>query len=95
MTLSFFGRTKWLSPQELGAVRALHDLIRTERYKTEVVRKDTLQVENGQAYVKTQDGLLKLLEQEREQLITRIAQRLELTGAVSVDLETGKIWIQK
>lgn len=88
----FFG--KKLHPTELGEIRALTDLIRCEKFKLEQVKGNTLNVEDGKKWVKTQEGIVQLLDNAKANLISQCLQRLGYPQGtpVSLDLATGKTW---
>lgn len=88
-----FGGKK-MSKQELGELREINKVLKTERYKAYVVARNTYQVYKGQQWLKTQQDLIALLELEQNNLISAVAQRLgiEIGVPVEVDLENGKLF---
>lgn len=85
---------KKMSKQELGELREINRVLKTERFKAYVVARNTYQVYKGQQWLKTQQDLISLLEQEQNNLISAVAQRLGIQVGipVEVDLENGKLF---
>jgi hypothetical protein len=86
---------KRLSKDQLGELRSIIKLIRSEEYKLKLVEKNTLVVPHCKDWVETQKAIIQLLTNEKENYIALCARSLGLTGSVSLDLSTGKIWTEK
>lgn len=84
---------KKMSKQELGELREINKVLKTERFKAYIVAKNSYRVFKGQQWLKTQTDLINLLEEEQNNLISAVAQRLgfEIGIPVEVDLENGKL----
>lgn len=84
---------KKMSKQELGELREINKVLKTERFKAYIVAKNSYRVYKGQMWLKTQQDLISLLEEEQNNLISAVAQRLgfEIGVPVEVDLENGKL----
>lgn len=84
---------KKMTKQELGELREINKVLKTERYKAYVVAKNSYRVYKGQQWLKTQYDLISLLEEEQNNLISAIGQRLgiEIGVPVEVDMENGAV----
>lgn len=91
--MRFFGT--YMTPAELGEVQAMEKLIREESFKVNIAKANTAFVHQGQDYVKTLEGIIRLMRNERENYIAKVAHRLGFTGAISLDMETGRVWAQE
>lgn len=84
---------KKMSKQELGELREINKVLRTERFKAYVVSRNSYKVFHGQNFLKTQNDLIALLEEEQNHLISSIGQRLgiEVGVPIEVDLKNGSV----
>lgn len=81
-----------LNKRELDELRAISRIIATEQYKLEQVRRNTAYVSRGQQWVKTQEGIVTVLQNTREEFISMCCSRLGIKGKVSVDLSNGRVY---
>lgn len=86
---------KKLAREELGELRILERLIRTEELKLSLVKNNTAVVPQHQAYINQREAIIQLLRNERENFVARCAHRLGFTGPITLDLESGKVWSRK
>lgn len=85
---------KKLSKYQLENITYFQNLIRDESIKLELVNKNTVFVPNHKDWTKTQEGLIKVLTNYREELLSKYCHDLGITGPISLDLTTGKITIK-
>lgn len=84
-----------LTQEELGEIRVMHDMVKKEIWKYALVESNTAMVLNGKDWLKTQEGIINLMNNERENYISKCCRDKGITGSVSIDLETGEIFIKK
>lgn len=80
---------------ELTDLRAIHDTIKKAHWQLSLVKENTAFVHQGQDWAKTQEGIIKLLENAREEYIRQVCVRLKVEGKVSIDLDKNELWTQK
>lgn len=83
-----------LTTQELGELRVMHDIVKKEIWKYALVSKNTATILNGQDWLKTQESIINLMNNERENFISKCCRDKKITGTVNIDLETGDIVIK-
>lgn len=95
-----------LTEQELGELRAMHEIIKREQYKYGLVKGNTAVITMSKErtdkekkelakfmpqWLEVQEGLIKVLSVAREDFINALCTSKGITGKVSIDLETGVI----
>lgn len=81
-----------LSNEELGELMAYEELIKREQVKLELVTGNTAIVHNGKEWVKTQEGIVKVLKAKKEHIIFQMSSRRGFKGGVKIHLQTGMIY---
>lgn len=86
-------KVKKISRVELGELRALTKIIKEQEYIYNKVAENSVMVHKGQQWMITQNDILKLLKQARQNFISLVASDYGFTVGVnvSVNLETGEI----
>ncbi len=84
-----------LTDQELGEIRVMHDIIKREQWKLDLVKVNTAFVPNGQKWTKQQKAILNLLTNEKENFISQCCRAKGVKGKISIDLGTGEITEKK
>lgn len=80
-----------LTEQELGEIRALHQIVKLEQWKLLLAEQNTAVFHNYEDWIKTQKCLLNLINNEKENFISQVCHGKGIKGKVSIDLETGNI----
>jgi hypothetical protein len=95
LKIDMFG--KYLTKYELGELQELDKLIRSERLKRSLAKDNTILIHNGKEYVKTQDGLIQILENQKGNMVAHFLKRLGYPQGtnVQIDLATGRTWTRK
>lgn len=83
--------SKSLPKPHLKQLRELSRLIAQEQYILKNVEGNTAFVPNAKQWIKTRKGIIKVLENQREDMINAFCTQLGIEGKVSIDLETGKV----
>jgi hypothetical protein len=86
-------KVKKLSRVELGELRALTKIIKEHEYVYNKVAENSVMVQKGQQWLTTQNDILKLLKNARQNFISGVAAQYGFTVGinVTVNLETGEI----
>ena len=80
-----------LTTKELGELRIMNDIIKREQWILAEVKGNTALVDKGIEWVKTQEGVMVVLNKAWEEFVTGICAYNKITGKVSVDMTKGVI----
>ena len=82
-----------ISEENLQSIRMFSNFLRQEEMKLELVKSNTLLVENGKEWVKTQEGIVRLLQNTQNQLANSatLAAGCKQGVSANIDLFTGEI----
>ena len=76
-------------------MRAIERIIKVEQFKLAHVKDNTALVPHSKEWIATQEGVITVLQNAREQRLSDAFKRLgfPIGEQLSVDLSTGKVWI--
>ena len=82
-----------LNKQDLSELQELNRIVNAERFKLTQVKGNTALVPKGKEYIKTQEGIVSVLEATRESIVAKklIGLGFQQGQPVMIDLKTGRI----